>query len=168
MNKLKTLRILFALVSCMLIIQTITFSFIMIKVNDGLSKIELKTNNLKRNVDSLKMELENRDEAIKLKDSQISNLKSFTISYYAQPFHGRRTASGSIYNMYDMTVAHKTLPFGTKIHIINPKNGKSAIAIVTDRGPFIKNREFDVSYGIAKKIDMLQDGVIKAKISLIT
>ena len=66
-------------------------------------------------------------------------------SYYAERFHGKRTASGKIYDMNKLSAAHKKLPFGTKVKVTNEKNGKSVIVEITDRGPFVKGREIDLS-----------------------
>lgn len=71
--------------------------------------------------------------------------KSAHASYYAEKFHGRRTASGKIYDMYKLTAAHKTLPFGTKVKVTNETNGKTVIVEITDRGPFVRGREIDLS-----------------------
>lgn len=66
-------------------------------------------------------------------------------SYYGEKFNGRRTASGKIFNMNKLTAAHKKLPFGTIVKVTNLKNGKSVIVEITDRGPFVKGREIDLS-----------------------
>ena len=66
-------------------------------------------------------------------------------SFYGDKFHGKKTASGETYDMHDMTAAHKTLPFGTKVKITNANNGKSVVVEITDRGPFTKGREIDLS-----------------------
>ena len=66
-------------------------------------------------------------------------------SYYAVRFHGKRTASGKIYDMNKFSAAHKKLPFGTKVKVTNEKNGKSVVVEITDRGPFVKGREIDLS-----------------------
>ena len=71
--------------------------------------------------------------------------KTARASYYANKFHGRRTASGRIYNMYELTAAHKTLPFGTKIRATNIATGKTVVVEITDRGPFVRGREIDLS-----------------------
>jgi len=73
--------------------------------------------------------------------------KTAHASYYADKFHGRRMANGKIFDMYKMTAAHKKLPFGTKIKITNEANGKSVVVEITDRGPFVKSREIDLSKG---------------------
>ncbi|GAA6768188.1 hypothetical protein AAFH68_41410 [Flavobacterium sp. CGRL1] len=66
-------------------------------------------------------------------------------SYYHDKFNGRKTASGRKFNNNDMTVAHKTLPFGTMLKVTNEANNKFVIVEVTDRGPFVKGREIDLS-----------------------
>jgi rare lipoprotein A len=66
-------------------------------------------------------------------------------SYYADKFHGRRTASGVLFDMNKYTAAHKKFPFGTKLRITNQANGQSVIVEVTDRGPFVKSRDIDLS-----------------------
>ncbi len=73
-------------------------------------------------------------------------------SYYGGKFHGRKTASGDTFNQNEMTCAHKTLPFGTKLEVTNPSNGKEVEVVVNDRGPFIKNRVLDLSKGAARKL----------------
>jgi len=80
-------------------------------------------------------------------------------SWYGKAFHGKKTASGEIFNMYAYTAAHKTLPLGTILKVTNPDNGKSVIVKVNDRGPFVKGRDLDLSYAAAKKIGLLSKGV---------
>lgn len=88
-------------------------------------------------------------------------------SYYGGSFHGRRTASGEVYDKYALTCAHKTLPFQTKLQVTNPKNGKSVIVRITDRGPFHRGRQLDLSYGAARELDMLAAGVLKLEVRII-
>ncbi|SDW19245.1 septal ring lytic transglycosylase RlpA family protein [Flavobacterium degerlachei] len=66
-------------------------------------------------------------------------------SYYADKFHGRRTASGALFDMNKYTAAHKKFPFGTKLRVTNEANGESVIVEVTDRGPFVRSRDIDLS-----------------------
>lgn len=80
-------------------------------------------------------------------------------TWYGSEFHGRPTASGEIYNMYDYTCAHKEYPFGTKLRVINLRNGKSVICTVNDRGPFIPDRDIDLSYVSARQIDLIGAGI---------
>ncbi len=67
------------------------------------------------------------------------------VSYYHDRFNGRRTASGKKFNNNDYTAAHRKLPFGTKLKVTNPRNGKSVVVTVTDRGPFTRGRELDLT-----------------------
>jgi 3D (Asp-Asp-Asp) domain-containing protein len=82
-------------------------------------------------------------------------------SWYGSEFHEKLTASGQTFDMHKNTLAHRTLPLGTKVRLINLKNGKSAEGIVNDRGPFIKGRDVDVSYAIAKQLGFVRRGTIK-------
>ncbi len=79
-------------------------------------------------------------------------------SWYGPDFHGRPTASGEKYNMYEYTCAHREYPFGTKLRVTNLTNGKSITCTVNDRGPFIPGRDIDLSYASAKKIDLIGPG----------
>jgi len=88
-------------------------------------------------------------------------------SYYGPKFHGRPTASGETFNMYGETAAHKELPLGTIINVTYLKTGKSVVVKVNDRGPFIPGRDLDLSYGAAKKIGLLSEGVGKVKITVL-
>jgi len=90
-----------------------------------------------------------------------------TASYYGVGFHGRKSASGSVYNMYKFTCAHKTLPFGTILKVTNLKNGKSTVVEVTDRGPYIKGRIIDVSKVAAAELDMVKSGIAKVRVEVI-
>lgn len=90
-----------------------------------------------------------------------------TASYYGHQFHGRQTANGEIYNMFRMTAAHKTLPFGTIVLVTNLKNQKQIVVRINDRGPFVENRIIDLSYGAADKLDFLHDGLAKVKIDIL-
>lgn len=85
-------------------------------------------------------------------------------SYYGEEFHGRKTASGEIFNKWSYTCAHKKLSFNTKVKVTNLKNKKFVIVRVNDRGPFVTGRIIDLSYAAAKKIGMVKDGVAKVKI----
>lgn len=88
-------------------------------------------------------------------------------SWYGEPFHGRMTASGKKFNMYAMTCAHKTFPFGTQLKVSNLDNGKSVNVVVNDRGPFVYGRDVDLSYAAAKKIGLVGKGVGKVRITYI-
>ena len=92
-----------------------------------------------------KVELAKTDSVIVYKGKFKPFKSKAHASYYAERFHGKRTASGKIYDMNKLTAAHKKLPFGTKVKVTNEKNGKSVVVEITDRGPFVKGREIDLS-----------------------
>jgi len=88
-------------------------------------------------------------------------------SYYGEEFHGRKTANGEIFDMNQLTAAHKTLPFGTICRVTNLENNRSVIVRINDRGPFVKNRIMDLSRAAAIKLDGLKSGVFPVKIEII-
>lgn len=90
-----------------------------------------------------------------------------TASWYGAEHHSKVTASGQRYDMNKNTLAHKTLPFGTKVRLVNPENGKVAEGVVNDRGPYVKGREVDTSYALAKKLGFVKKGITKLNIVII-
>ncbi len=97
----------------------------------------------------------------------LAQTQSGQASFYGGQFHGRPTASGEVYDMEKMTAAHRTLPFGTMIRVTNSRNGKSVVVKVNDRGPFVDNRIVDLSFGAAKEIEMINDGVVEVTLEVI-
>ena len=93
-----------------------------------------------------------------------SSASTMLASWYGPGFHGRTTANGESYNMYGITAAHKTLPFGTKLRVCY--QGCTTVRI-NDRGPYIGARELDLSYGAAKAIGLVYPGVANVSISYI-
>lgn len=89
------------------------------------------------------------------------------ISFYADKFHGRPTASGAPYNAEEMTMAHRTLPIGTKVMITNTANQKSVVVTVNDRGPFIGGRVADLSRAAAEKLNMIRTGLAEATLHVL-
>ncbi len=87
-------------------------------------------------------------------------------SWYGDRFHGRKTASGEIYNMHALTAAHPKLPFGTKLLVTSKTTGRSVEVRINDRGPFAKRRIIDLSFAAAKKIGIVQMGEDEVEISL--
>ncbi len=79
-------------------------------------------------------------------------------SWYGHDFHGKRTSSGEVYDMQGLTAAHKTLPLGTRVMVINPANGRSVIVRINDRGPFVDGRVIDLSYAAAEKLGISMTG----------
>jgi rare lipoprotein A len=85
-------------------------------------------------------------------------------SYYADKFNGKPTASGEPYNSSKLTAAHRTLPFGTMVKVVNLRNQKEVVVRINDRGPFAAGRIIDLSKAAAQKIDMLQSGIVEVTI----
>ena len=79
-------------------------------------------------------------------------------SWYGKDFHGKKTSNGEIYNMNDMTAAHKTFPMNTMLKVTNLKNNKSIVVRVNDRGPFVGTRIIDLSYLAATRLDLVANG----------
>ena len=79
-------------------------------------------------------------------------------SWYGPGFHGRRTANGERFDMHELTAAHKTLPFGTRVLVHNPRTGKEVVVRINDRGPFIKGRVIDLSKAAAKALGLKSRG----------
>jgi rare lipoprotein A len=85
-------------------------------------------------------------------------------SFYSQ---GQKTASGERFNSRELTAAHPTLPFGTKVRVTDVKSGRSVTVRVNDRGPFIKGRVIDVSHAAAESLGMVGKGVAKVKLDVV-
>ncbi|MCX7879685.1 MAG: septal ring lytic transglycosylase RlpA family protein [Ignavibacteria bacterium] len=88
-------------------------------------------------------------------------------SFYDDRFVGRITASGEIYTHREYTAAHRHLPFGTIVKVLNLENGKVVNVRINDRGPFVKGRIIDLSKSAAKDLEMLDDGVVRVRIEVI-
>lgn len=88
-------------------------------------------------------------------------------SWYGKDFHGRKTASGHVYNMHGVSAAHKTLPLGTKVRVTNIANNRSVVLTINDRGPFVHGRILDLSYGAAKRLGTVEQGVARVRISAV-
>jgi len=89
-------------------------------------------------------------------------------SYYAEPYHGRKTANGETFDTYrEMTAAHKTLPFNTMVRVTNKTNGREVDVRINDRGPFIEGRVIDLSLRAAREIDLERAGVAPVKIAVL-
>lgn len=119
-------------------------------------------------INSLKNEIANLKNEVGELKSRIFNLEagvkklSMTASWYGPGFNGRKASDGSIFNQQEYTCAHRTLPFGT-ILIIEYK-GKRVPAVVTDRGPFIKGRDIDLSLSLAQRLGFTDTGVVKVTV----
>ena len=97
----------------------------------------------------------------------IRTLGTGVASYYGKRFHGRLTANGERFDMNAMTAAHKTLPFGTRVLVTNPANGRSVMVRINDRGPFIRGRTIDLSRGAAEQIGMIRRGHARVQLDIV-
>ena len=88
-------------------------------------------------------------------------------SWYGYPHHGRLTASGRRFNMYELTAAHPTLPLGTRLRVTNLSNGRAVTVTITDRGPFVKRRVIDLSYAAAREIGMIGPGTAPVQLEIL-
>ena len=88
-------------------------------------------------------------------------------SYYADEFDGRKTSNGETYDMNQMTAAHQTLPFNTKVRVTNLASGKSVIVRINDRGPFKDNRIIDLSLAAAKSIELIGSGTANVRLEVV-
>ena len=93
--------------------------------------------------------------------------QSGVASYYHGEFHGRRTASGEKLNQNSLTAAHRTLPFGTLVRVINLRNLRSVVLRITDRGPMVKNRVIDVTQRAARELGFLALGMTWVKLEIV-
>ncbi len=89
-------------------------------------------------------------------------------SWYGEEFHGKRTASGEVFDMNGLTAAHRTLPLGTILKVTNPQNGRSVQVKVNDRGPFVSGRLLDLSYGAANRLGIIGTGTARVTIEVIS
>ena len=121
---------------------------------------------VKRNKDKISNKLIS-PSSVKTKCIKHRKIMNGISSFYAEDFHGKLTANGEIYDMYGVTAAHKTLPLNTVCRVTNLANKKSLILRINDRGPYIKGRILDCSYGAAKKLDFINQGTTKVKIEVI-
>jgi rare lipoprotein A len=124
---------------------------------------------------STKVTRDNTQEKIRSRDllrrdrtsSKVETIIYGQASYYADKFHGKKTANGEIFDMNGRTAAHKTLPFGTICRVTNLENNKSVIVRINDRGPFVAGRIIDLSKGAAMAIGGLKLGVFEVKIEIL-
>lgn len=98
--------------------------------------------------------------------SQPGTVEEGLASWYGYPYHGRQTASGTRYDMNDMTAAHRTLPFGTLARVRNLANGKEATVLINDRGPFVAGRILDLSRAAAEALDAIGPGVVPIRLEV--
>ena len=100
-------------------------------------------------------------------DGLVDSYETGRASYYGDEFEGRKTASGERYDGDLLTAAHRTLPFGTRVRVVNLSNDKSVEVVINDRGPHTKNRIVDLSHRAAKELGMLADGVVRVRLEVL-
>jgi rare lipoprotein A len=93
------------------------------------------------------------------KVTTLTRIKSGLASWYGAVLQGHRTASGRRFNMYELTAAHRSLPFGSKVKVTNLRNRRSVVVTITDRGVLAPDRVIDLSYGAARQLEMVKSGV---------
>jgi rare lipoprotein A (peptidoglycan hydrolase) len=91
-----------------------------------------------------------------------------TASWYGSYFHGKETASGEAFNMYDLTAAHPTLPLGTYVKVTNLRNGRAVVVRVNDRGPVVDGRIIDLSYEAARVLHLEHQGIQQVRLDLVS
>lgn len=89
------------------------------------------------------------------------------VSMYGKEFQGRKTASGQTFDPTALTMAHRTLPFGTRVRVTNLENQRSVEVVVNDRGPFVAGRVADLSEAAARRLGMIADGVVEALLDIV-
>lgn len=110
-----------------------------------ITKTTIQKDSIKKNKSTVGIQEKKIDSLVAVLEVFKPFKKEAHASYYADKFNGKRTTSGSKFDNDKYTAAHKKLPFGTKVRVTNEKNGKSVVVEITDRGPFVKSREIDLS-----------------------
>lgn len=110
---------------------------------------------------------ESLPETLELRDVSVLESETGVASYYAHAFHGNPTSNGEIYDMYGITAAHPTYPPGTIVRVTNLDNNKRVILRINDHMPEHPDRIIDISYGAAKKLDMLENGIANVLVEVI-
>lgn len=100
-------------------------------------------------------------------ETRVAKTLSGPASWYGGKFHGRRTANGERFDMNEMTAAHRSLPFGTRVRVTNERNGRSVVVRINDRGPFVGNRIIDLSRGAAAAVGMVRTGVAPVRVEVL-
>jgi rare lipoprotein A len=98
---------------------------------------------------------------------QLSGVEVGVASWYGHPYHGRAAASGEVYDMEQFTAAHRTLPFGTLVRVVNLDNSKTVDVRINDRGPFVDDRIIDLSHAAARSIDLIGPGTARVRLEVL-
>lgn len=108
-----------------------------------------------------------RDSLAAVQADSLFGSETGKISFYGKKHKGRKTASGEIFDINELTAAHKTYPFGTKVRVTNLSNNKSVILKINDRLPKTSRRMIDVSYGAARELGMVRKGLVKGEVTVL-
>jgi rare lipoprotein A len=101
-------------------------------------------------------------------NSGIGHVQKGIASFYHDSLHGRKTASGQVYNKHRLSAAHKTLPLGTRIQVTDTKTGRSIVVRVNDRGPFAKGRIVDLSKEAARELGIVERGLARVDLKVLS
>lgn len=107
------------------------------------------------------------EKETKIEKRESRGVQQGIASWYGADFHGKQTSSGEVYDMYQLTCAHNTLPLGTMVMVTNLENGRSVELKVNDRGPFVKGRIINVSYAAARMLGMHEQGTAAVRVEVI-
>lgn len=102
--------------------------------------------------------------AYRLPSEEVLYHEEGVASWYGPKFHGKKTSSGERFNMYAMTAAHRTLPLGSIVRVTHIGNGRRVVLKVNDRGPFVEGRIIDLSYGAARRLGMVKEGIARVTV----
>lgn len=98
----------------------------------------------------------------------VNGVQTGVASWYGPGFHGNRTANGEIYDQFELTAAHQSLPLGSRVMVTNLTNGRAVEVRINDRGPFVDNRIIDLSYAAARVIGMLGPGTARVRVEVLS
>ncbi len=101
-----------------------------------------------------------------IENVHVGHTETGTASWYGRQFHGRKTASGEVFDMHRMSAAHKTLPLFSTVKVVNLDNGREVTVRINDRGPFAGERLIDLSYAAAKRLGMVSVGVAPVRVTV--
>jgi len=151
------------------------FSETKTKKEDGKNIIYIKNDMIKAADNGIEINISKVNEMasakLTIKEEELGNFTHYqngVASYYSKGLNGSRTASGERHHMTEMVAAHKTLPFGTKVKVTNLSNGKEVIVKINDRGPFVRGRVIDLSYGAFSQIESPGKGVTQVKLEVLS
>lgn len=144
--------------------------------DSGVSQTNTIPDSAKTNIKDFDSDTINKKDTLSIEDEKLveelvensaSKLSTGVVSWYGGKFHGRKTASGEKYDKHELTAAHKSLPFGTKVKVTNIRNGKSVVVEINDRGPYVKSRVLDLSQAAFNEIGHTGTGVMQVEYEII-